>query len=77
MPANLVRVMPDKTLLPVLVKAKAARSKFVPAHCVYALTMWEINSTPIPMHWKIIEEIHLRSFYYVIHILRNIVYSFL
>lgn len=47
-PANFVKVMPERTLLPVVAIALADRSLFVPTEVVYALTMCETNSTPMP-----------------------------
>lgn len=49
-PANLVNVMPDNTLLPVIDKASQARWWFDPDAHVNALTMCDTNSTPMPIH---------------------------
>jgi len=49
-PANLVIVIPDKTLLPVVDNDSPARCKCVPIANVYARTICDINSTLMPTH---------------------------
>lgn len=47
-PANLVSVIPVRTLLPVIFRDSLARDFAVPEYLVYDLTICETNSTPIP-----------------------------
>lgn len=51
MPENLVSVMPDKTLLPILLRASLDRSSYEPSALQNARTICDTNSTPIPMHY--------------------------
>lgn len=52
MPATLVNVIPDKTLLPVTVRDSLAREYFVPEIVEKERTVCDINSTPIPTACK-------------------------
>lgn len=60
-PENFVSVMPDKTLEPNTDSALLARSSFVPFSLEKARTMWEINSTPMPMLYNNQFRQHLQS----------------
>lgn len=53
MPENLVSVIPDKTLEPILLNASLDRSWYVPSALQNARTICDTNSTPIPIHYAI------------------------